>query len=83
MRDNQQKEETIEHQMMLFEAQRQLLLPNDLKAYFRTFNAEEYETDMFFFFGLDKFESVEVHKHNCNRSPITFGLGNGLAKTIH
>lgn len=59
MGDNRQKEETIERQMMLFEAQRQLLLPDDLKAYFRTFNAEEYETDMFFFFGLDKFESVE------------------------
>ena len=55
----QHGKETIEHLMALFETQNQVILPDDLKTYFKSFNAVDYETDMFFFYGIEKFKSVE------------------------
>ncbi|MDN5285450.1 MAG: hypothetical protein JWR38_1724 [Mucilaginibacter sp.] len=48
----------IEGQLSLFEAQHKLIITEDLKSYFRSFNANKYDLDMFAFYGFDQFKSV-------------------------
>ena len=49
----------IENDIASFESNHKLIIPDDLKDYFRTFNVHVYNLDMFFFYGIDQFKSVK------------------------
>ncbi|MFC0514428.1 hypothetical protein ACFFGT_09460 [Mucilaginibacter angelicae] len=49
----------IEEQFEVFEQKHGLFIPEDLKSYFATCSASDYDRDMFAFYGFDGFKTVK------------------------
>jgi hypothetical protein len=60
---------SVERELALFESKHKLIMPDDLKDYFRTFNVDDYDKDMFAFYGLDRFKSVKDEVGNWGAGP--------------
>lgn len=52
-------DQTIGLKLHLFESKYDLIIPDDLKNYFKTFKVKNYDSDMFAFYGFDDFKSVK------------------------
>lgn len=73
--------ENIDIEFASFESNHDLIIPEDLKDYFRTFNVDDYDLDMFAFYGFDQFKSVKDEVGDWGGTPDYRNIVNVL--TLH